>query len=219
MYSILYILFLFLTQPYNYYCTHVSFVQTDPSADLKVRMKEAMSHAGVSITVTSLTDFVAFIISTSTSLPALASFCFYAATGILFLFLFQCIIFGAYVVIDARRQKARRMDCCCCFTVAENEAHDKARAEFEANPGRVSKFMKNSFGPWVVNKNVGILVTIASMGLLGAGVYGGEKQRYYIIIITSLHNSDPSSQPRNSRSRATSLTSFPTAVTSSRPSK
>ncbi|GMH53979.1 hypothetical protein TrST_g11911 [Triparma strigata] len=152
-----------------------SFVQTDPSADLKVRMKEAMSHAGVSITVTSLTDFVAFIISTSTSLPALASFCFYAATGILFLFLFQCIIFGAYVVIDARRQKARRMDCCCCFTVAENEAHDKARAEFEANPGRVSKFMKNSFGPWVVNKNVGILVTIASMGLLGAGIYGATQ--------------------------------------------
>lgn len=185
-------------------------------------MKEAMSHAGVSITVTSLTDFVAFIISTSTSLPALASFCFYAATGILFLFLFQCIIFGAYVVIDARRQKARRMDCCCCFTVAENEAHDKARAEFEANPGRVSKFMKNSFGPWVVNKNVGILVTIASMGLLGAGVYGGERSSVFMLLsLLSLHNSDPSSpsQPRNSRSRATSLTSFPTAVTSSRPLK
>ena len=49
-----------------------AFVQTDQDADLKVRMKDAMSHAGVSITVTSLTDFVAFIISTSTSLPALA---------------------------------------------------------------------------------------------------------------------------------------------------
>ncbi|GMH68897.1 hypothetical protein TL16_g05032 [Triparma laevis f. inornata] len=152
-----------------------SFAQTDPNADLKVRMKEAMSHAGVSITVTSLTDFVAFIISTSTSLPALASFCFYAATGILFLFLFQCIIFGAYVVIDARRQKARRMDCCCCFTVKENEEHDKARREFEANPGMVSKFMKNKFGPWVVNKNVGIVVTIVSMGLMGAGVYGATQ--------------------------------------------
>ena len=54
-------------------------------------MRTAMSHAGVSITVTSITDFVAFMISTSTSLPALSSFCFYAATGILFLFLFQCL--------------------------------------------------------------------------------------------------------------------------------
>ena len=35
--------------------------------------------------------------------------------------------------------------------------------------------MKNKFGPWVVNKNVGIVVTIVSMGLMGAGVYGATQ--------------------------------------------
>jgi len=152
-----------------------SFKQTNPSDGIVNRMKESMSHAGVSITVTSMTDFVAFIISTSTSLPALASFCFYAATGILFLFVFQCIFFGAYVVIDDRRQKARKMDCCCCFSVAENDAHDKAREAFERNPGMVSRFMKNKYGPFIVNKNVGIIVTIMSMALLGVGVYGATQ--------------------------------------------
>lgn len=138
-------------------------------------MRTAMSHAGVSITVTSITDFVAFMISTSTSLPALSSFCFYAATGILFLFLFQCLFFGAYIVIDTRRQKARRMDCCCCFRVPENDAHDLKRKQFEVQPGVVSKFMKDKFGPFIVNRNVGFIVLFVSLGFLGAGIYGASQ--------------------------------------------
>lgn len=152
-----------------------SYRQSNPDDHIAKRMKETMAHAGVSITVTSMTDFVAFIISTSTSLPALASFCFYAATGILFLFLFQCIFFGAYVVIDERRQKARRMDCCCCFKVAENSELDKKREAFETNPGPVSDFMKNTYGPFIVNKNVGIVITLFSMALLGVGAYGASQ--------------------------------------------
>mmetsp|Transcript_805 Transcript_805/g.1444 ORF Transcript_805/g.1444 Transcript_805/m.1444 type:complete len:881 (-) Transcript_805:87-2729(-) len=152
-----------------------SFRQSNHNDPITKRMKETMSHAGVSITVTSMTDFVAFIISTSTSLPALASFCFYAATGILFLFVFQCIFFGAYVVIDERRQKTRRMDCCCCFTVADNLEKDIVRESFEKDPGFVSNFMKNTYGPFIVNKNVGIVVTVASLALLGVGAYGASK--------------------------------------------
>ena len=113
-----------------------SYRQSNPDDPIAKRMKESMSHAGVSITVTSMTDFVAFIISTSTSLPALASFCFYAATGILFLFLFQCIFFGAYIVIDDRRQAARRMDCCCCFKVAENSGEEERGARSKEQGAR-----------------------------------------------------------------------------------
>ena len=49
-------------------------------------MRAAMKHAGVSVTVTSVTDMVAFAIGTSTALPALSSFCVYAACGILLLY-------------------------------------------------------------------------------------------------------------------------------------
>lgn len=44
---------------------------------------------GVSITVTSITDFVAFMISSTTVLPALSSFCVYAALGVLALYILQ----------------------------------------------------------------------------------------------------------------------------------
>ena len=77
--------------------------------------------AGVSITITSLTDFAAFAISATTSLPALSSFCVYAAFGVFFLFLFQILFFSAFLALDARRQNASRPDCLCCITVEQDE--------------------------------------------------------------------------------------------------
>ena len=48
-----------------------------------------MKNAGVAITITSVTDFVAFGIGASTILPTLRSFCIFAAVGIIVIFFFQ----------------------------------------------------------------------------------------------------------------------------------
>ena len=53
---------------------------------------KTMEHAGVAITITSITDFIAFGIGATTQLPALRSFCMYAAFGILSIFFFQVTI-------------------------------------------------------------------------------------------------------------------------------
>lgn len=45
------------------------------------RLGLALKHAGCSITITTLTDFLAFLIGSTTILPALRSFCIYAAIG------------------------------------------------------------------------------------------------------------------------------------------
>ena len=50
---------------------------------------QTMKHAGVSITITSLTDVFAFGIGALASFPALQSFCISAAVGILSVFIFQ----------------------------------------------------------------------------------------------------------------------------------
>ncbi|CAG0922226.1 unnamed protein product, partial [Notodromas monacha] len=67
-----------------------------------------MRKAGLAITVTSLTDFAAFAIGASTSLPALSGFCIYAAVGVAFLYLFQVTFFAAAFALDAKRMAAGR---------------------------------------------------------------------------------------------------------------
>jgi hypothetical protein len=53
---------------------------------------KTLSRSGVSITITSVTDVVAFAVGGSTVLPALRSFCFFAAVGILAVYFFQVLI-------------------------------------------------------------------------------------------------------------------------------
>lgn len=93
-----------------------------PFLPLEERVAKAIGHAGLSIFITSLTDFIAFAIGATTLLPALSSFCMYAAFGILFDFILQVTFFVGCMVIDTRRQEASRMDMCCCFTCEDEEA-------------------------------------------------------------------------------------------------
>ncbi|CAN0463557.1 unnamed protein product, partial [Hapterophycus canaliculatus] len=65
---------------------------------------------------TSLTNFFAFLLGSATSLPAVEYFCLYASAAILFNYLLQMTTFVALLTMDANRQKAGKMDWCCCFT-------------------------------------------------------------------------------------------------------
>ncbi|XP_057324221.1 NPC1-like intracellular cholesterol transporter 1 [Microplitis mediator] len=67
-----------------------------------------LSHAGAAISITSLTDVVAFIIGASTILPSLESFCIYAAVGVLVTFLLQVTFFVAVFTLDVRRIESKR---------------------------------------------------------------------------------------------------------------
>ena len=72
------------------------------------RFGRCLQHAGVAITVTSLTDFLAFVVGATTVLPALQSFCVFCGVGILFVFFLQCTWFVSWMVIDERRIQANR---------------------------------------------------------------------------------------------------------------
>ena len=83
------------------------------------RMIQAVRHAGPAITVTSVTDFIAFLAGSATVLPALRDFCYYAALGIFFDFAYQCTFFVAIAYFDSKRQQSGRADCLCCITVKD----------------------------------------------------------------------------------------------------
>ena len=97
--------------------------QTDPDDDIEDRVGEALSSAGVSITVTSVTDMAGFAAGSWTALPALNSFCLFAVFGVLGIFIAQLTIFTALASLDTRRRDGLRVDCCCCCIEVPDEDH------------------------------------------------------------------------------------------------
>ncbi|KAL0109067.1 hypothetical protein PUN28_014278 [Cardiocondyla obscurior] len=75
---------------------------------LTERIGLTLGHAGSAISITSLTDVVAFIIGASTILPSLQSFCIYAAVGVFVTFLLQITFFIACFTLDAKRIERKR---------------------------------------------------------------------------------------------------------------
>lgn len=89
----------------------------DPNKTVQQRTADALGHAGVSITVTSITDFVAFMIGSSTILPALSSFSIWAAIGVVAVFGYQVTFFTGLLVLDSRRIAKGYPQCYPCGRV------------------------------------------------------------------------------------------------------
>ena len=83
-------------------------LRVDPSASITEKMGLAMQHAGVSITVTSLTDIFAFGVGAISIMPGLESFCVSTAFGLAAIFLLQISWFVAWMSLDEARVASGR---------------------------------------------------------------------------------------------------------------
>merc|ERR1712151_331702 len=153
------------------------------------RTSKALARAGASISVTSATDLVAFAISSLSRLPALASFCGYAAVSITFLWFYASTFFSATVVLDERRLRDNRYECFCCFTrrnKKSNDADDNDNNDnecektivdggdgFEENA--VSRYFRYYHGPAILSKIGKVIVLLFFSALLAFGIYGATQ--------------------------------------------
>ena len=143
--------------------------ESENDASLIKRGARALARAGASITVTSLTDLVAFAISASSSIPGLASFCAYASINIFFLWILSSTFFVACMVIDEKRQRDNRRDCLCCFTRKQDEAEDVG------SEGFISKYFRKYHAPAILSKTGKLCTLLFFSGLFAFGVYGTIK--------------------------------------------
>lgn len=86
--------------------------QTDYKKTATERITDALSHAGPAITITSLTNCLAFAFGATSSLVALKSFCGFASITILMLYLTVMTMFLCMVVWDTRRVEKKTGECC-----------------------------------------------------------------------------------------------------------
>eukprot|EP00090_Calanus_glacialis_P005513 TRINITY_DN14271_c0_g1_i1.p1 TRINITY_DN14271_c0_g1~~TRINITY_DN14271_c0_g1_i1.p1 ORF type:complete len:913 (+),score=178.94 TRINITY_DN14271_c0_g1_i1:65-2740(+) len=129
------------------------------------RMGATMSHAGVAITITSITDFIAFGIGATTVLPALRSFCMYAAIGIMVIFFFQSTWFTALLAIDEYRVDAHRDGCLCCVV------HNDFSIKQDESQGILAKIFE-IYSNLLVTIPFKISTIIFTISLLGVGIFG-----------------------------------------------
>jgi len=162
-------------------------------ASVEAAVIRAVEVAGSSITVTSVTDFCAFIAGSFITIPALSSFCIFSAVAVMMDFFFQITAFVAWMTLDLKKAEERGgkdccCACCCCCPGAKVAAvapaakagdDDKAveavggpAAPDGAAPGASSgpaNFWGTTYADAILSKpgKAGVLLTAAALVVLG----------------------------------------------------
>ena len=87
-----------------------AFEREDPSRSIEERLISAITSAGSSITVTTLTNVVAFSVGGVLPFPAIAEFCLFLALGVAFTMLYFTTFFVSCMVLDTQRQQTGGVD-------------------------------------------------------------------------------------------------------------
>ncbi len=131
---------------------------TDPKKSDAERAADALGHAGVSLTVSSLTNVAAFGIGSLTVIPDLSSFCKYAAISLFFLWVYLNTFFAAVLVLNERRVRGGKLDVLCCISDCRESV-----APVQRKPSRLSNFMKKRYAPFITHPMVKYPVLLATL--------------------------------------------------------
>ncbi|XP_044257240.1 protein patched homolog 1-like isoform X1 [Tribolium madens] len=120
-----------------------------------------LKHAGVSITVTSVTDILAFIIGASTILPSLESYCIYAAFCVFMTFIFAVTFFTACFVLDQERIEKKHNGIIVCLKHENYEVNECSQRQIS---NKVFQYVYSKAVLTPTGKTVVILITVICLG-------------------------------------------------------
>ena len=137
--------------------------------DVADTIKVVMSNSGATITMTTVTDLVAFAVSTATSFPAIRYFCIYAALSVTFAYLMIVTFFVAIMTFDVKRIKLGLRD---CLPVCRAPPTKEGQPAWDEPRTQTSNKMMQAWAGFLMLPGVKAIVVVISCGLLGFGVYG-----------------------------------------------
>ncbi|XP_041424227.1 patched domain-containing protein 3 [Xenopus laevis] len=158
--------------------------QTKIRASLEERMAETYQEAAVSITITTLTDVLAFYIGIMTHFPSVQSFCIYTGTALVFCYLYCITFFGAVLALNGRLENDNRHWLICVRVKdAEESAHNVMHqmcclgGSFETSGGTeiehpVTVFFHKYYGVFLTNQWTKVLTVLLYLGYLAISIYG-----------------------------------------------
>jgi len=149
-----------------------SNLRLDASTSIQEKMGLALQHAGVSITVTSLTDIFAFGVGAISIMPGLESFCVSTAFGLAAIFLLQISWFVAWMSLDEARVLAKRDGVLPCVIHPDNSNG------FSCLPSPKSNWNMGTLYAHLLNSKVfKVVALLVTFGLFAVGAYGWSLMR------------------------------------------
>nr|XP_058968689.1 patched domain-containing protein 3-like [Pocillopora verrucosa] len=135
-------------------------------------VKEVMSRTGATVTMTTMTDLVAFAVSTSTAFPAIRYFCTYAALAVTLSYAMMITFFVAAMTFDIRRIKSGRRDCLPVCTVPPTK---DGQPHWDAPRPQTSNRLLKGWAKFLMLPETKFFVLVISVAILALGIYGTTK--------------------------------------------
>ncbi|XP_070560889.1 patched domain-containing protein 3-like isoform X3 [Ptychodera flava] len=163
-----------------------SWRSTSPHLSVRDRLGKTFSEAALSITITSITDALAFGIGAISNFPSVRIFCCYCGVAIVFDYIYQLTFFGGCMALIGRREKQNRH--CVTFrkVVSKKEAPStqyklfcaggvsKMPENYEVDKSEhiIMKFFNEYYGPFITKKWFKGLTLFVYLGYLGVSIFG-----------------------------------------------
>ncbi|XP_023210558.1 patched domain-containing protein 3-like [Centruroides sculpturatus] len=142
---------------------------TDFKHTVEKRMEITYCEAGVSITLTSLTNFLSYCIGMMAPFPFIRIFCYYTTTCIIFNFLYQITFFGGCLALSGYREKknlrSREFNC------EQSEEYPKENKNTTQEEFTMA-VIRDSLGKILSNPLVRIIIIIIYIINLSFGIWG-----------------------------------------------
>ncbi|KAJ1100174.1 hypothetical protein NDU88_005261 [Pleurodeles waltl] len=157
--------------------------QTKVSRNVEDRLADTYAAAAVSITITTMTDVLAFYIGIMTQFSSVQSFCIYTGTAVLFCFLYSITFFGAVLALNGKREEDNRHWLVCIevkdiaqpdhssvpFLCCEGGSFDRTTGAEEEHP--ITTLFQH-YGPFLTQSWTKMFVFVVYCGYLAVSVYG-----------------------------------------------
>ncbi|XP_067122057.1 patched domain-containing protein 3-like [Centruroides vittatus] len=145
-----------------------SWRTTDPEEGVQKRMADTFAAAGVSITLTSITNLFSYCIGISTPIVVVKIFCIYSATCIFFTYVFQITFFAGCMALSGYREEKGLHP--ISFKSYAREPDDCQRTE--ENEDFFLRTVRDKLGNFIIYTPTKLMVLILYFVNLGFGCYG-----------------------------------------------
>ncbi|KAH7645581.1 patched domain-containing protein 3-like [Dermatophagoides farinae] len=99
--------------------------RTNPTMSVPKRLSHTYAEAAVSITITSLTNFISFMIGIITPFPSVRIFCIYTSVAVLFTYAYHITFFGGLMAYFGEVERRNLHGLICIPVLPKSLAEDK----------------------------------------------------------------------------------------------